>query len=141
MEMKINHLGMIQGVINRMAHNSFLLKGWNVVLVSGLLALAAKESKSNLIYLTYLPVIAFWVLDGYVLWQERLYRKLYDKVRLMEEQDIDFTMNTASVKDEVCCWFCVILSKTLVIFHGALLVTVGLINLYVLYSMRLNNGS
>jgi len=32
---------MIQAVINRMASNSFLLKGWTVMLVSALFALAA----------------------------------------------------------------------------------------------------
>jgi len=36
MENKIKHLEMIQGVINRMASNSFALKGWAVTLVSGI---------------------------------------------------------------------------------------------------------
>ena len=43
MDKKIKHLEMIQGVINRMASNSFLLKGWTVVLVSALFALAAND--------------------------------------------------------------------------------------------------
>ncbi len=41
MEAKLKHLEMIQGVVNRMASNSFQLKGWSVVLVSALFALAA----------------------------------------------------------------------------------------------------
>jgi len=36
MEKKLKHLEMLQGVINRMANNSFLLKGWSVVLISAL---------------------------------------------------------------------------------------------------------
>ena len=39
------HLELIQGVINRMAGNSFHLKGWSVVLVSALFALAASNAK------------------------------------------------------------------------------------------------
>ena len=35
MENKIKHLEIIQGVINRMAGNSFALKGWAVTLVAG----------------------------------------------------------------------------------------------------------
>ena len=35
------HLAMIQGVVNRLAQSSLLLKGWSVVLVSALLAFAA----------------------------------------------------------------------------------------------------
>ena len=84
MEKKLKHLELIQGVINRMAHCSFLLKGWSVILLSGLFALAAKETNPLFVYLAYLPVIAFWVLDGYYLYQERLYRKLYGHVRKME---------------------------------------------------------
>ena len=70
------HLELIQGVINRMAGNSFHLKGWSVVLVSALFALAASDANINFVYLAFLPAIAFWVLDGYFLWQERMYRKL-----------------------------------------------------------------
>ena len=39
MEQKIKHLEFIQTTINRMAGNSFLLKGWTVTLTGGLLAL------------------------------------------------------------------------------------------------------
>ncbi len=44
MEAKLKHLELSQGVINRMAGNSFLLKGWSVTLVSALFALSAKDS-------------------------------------------------------------------------------------------------
>ena len=72
MESKLKHLDLIQGVINRMANNSFLLKGWSVTLISALFALAAKDSNSLFIYLAYFPCVAFWSLDGYFLWQERM---------------------------------------------------------------------
>jgi len=38
MEQKLAHPQMIHGVINRMAGNSFLLKGWSVTLVAALRA-------------------------------------------------------------------------------------------------------
>ena len=43
MEQKMKHLELIQEVIKRMANNSFLLKGWTVTLVTGILALASKD--------------------------------------------------------------------------------------------------
>ena len=124
MEKKINHLEMIQGVINRMANNSFLLKGWSVILISALFALGAKDSNKTFILLAYFPALAFWILDGYFLQQERLFRKLYDKVREMKNEDIDFSMNTSIVKKEVKCWFCVCFSKTLLIFHGVIIAAI-----------------
>ena len=36
MDAKLKHLEMIQGVINRMANCSFLLKGWSVTLIAAL---------------------------------------------------------------------------------------------------------
>ena len=124
-EKKLKHLEMIQGVINRMAHCSFLLKGWSVILVSGLFALAAKDANQLFVYLAYLPVIAFWVLDGYYLYQERLYRKLYGRVRIIDASDIDFDMNATGFKGEDgCTWVDSILSKTMILFHGILISTV-----------------
>ncbi len=76
MESKLKHLEKIQGVINRMAGNSFVLKGWSVTLISVLFVLAANDSNHFFIYLAYFPCVAFWCLGGYFLWQERLYIKL-----------------------------------------------------------------
>src|SRR5438034_7662532 len=94
-EAKLKHLDMVQGVINRMAVNSFLLKGWCVTLVSALLALSASDSDKRFALLAYYPSLMFWILDGYHLRQERLFRKLYDNVRLKTDSSIDFSMDTS----------------------------------------------
>lgn len=107
-----------------MSHNSFLLKGWSVALISALFALAASSSKTYFIYLAYFPLIAFWVLDGYFLWQERLFRALYDHVRRMNDEEVDFSMDISVVKDKVKPWSEVILSMTLLLFHGRVLVSI-----------------
>lgn len=133
MEKKQTHLQMIQGVVNRLSQNSFLLKGWCVVLVSALFALAASNSKAYFVYLAYFPAIAFWVLDGYFLWQERLYRKLYDHVREMKEEEIDFSMDTSVVKSQIEPWSDVILSMTLLIFHGTVLVSIVVVMLITMF--------
>ena len=95
MENKHKHLEMIQVVINRMANNSFLLKGWAVTLVAGIFALASKDTNKIYFLIAYVPIVVFWGLDAYYLRQERLYRKLYDKVCKTVENNIDFSMNAA----------------------------------------------
>ncbi|MXZ98836.1 MAG: hypothetical protein F4076_00500 [Acidimicrobiaceae bacterium] len=90
MESKLKHLELIQGVINRMAANSFRLKEWSVVLVSAILFLAAREDSGEVALIGLLPVLVFWGLDAYFLRQERLYRALYDHVRMLEPHEIDF---------------------------------------------------
>ncbi|WP_279014460.1 hypothetical protein [Thomasclavelia cocleata] len=92
MEDKRKHLELVQGVINRMASNSFMLKGWAVTLVAGIFALAGKDMDKLYFLVAYVPIIIFWGLDAYYLLQERLYRSLYDKVRQMDKNKIDFSL-------------------------------------------------
>ena len=92
MESKLKHLELIQGVINRMASNSFRLKEWSVVLVSAILFLAARENSGEAALTGLVPALVFWVLDAYFLRQERLYRALYDHVRMLDPSEIDFSM-------------------------------------------------
>ena len=122
MENKRQHLELIQGVINRLSTNSFLLKGWSVVLVSALFALSAPNSNVSFVFLAYIPAAVFWGLDGYFLWQERLYRALYDHVRKLDPGDIDFSMDTKSVEaGRDLMWSDAVFSKTLIAFHGVLI--------------------
>ncbi len=132
MDKKQAHLSMIQGIINRLSQNSFLLKGWSVVLIAGLFALAAKEGILIFVYLAYFPLVSFWLLDGYFLWQERLYRALFDKVRLISEEDIDFSMSTKALLNSVDPWIKVTFSKTLSGFHGVLFGSVVIVMLALL---------
>lgn len=119
MDKKIKHLELVQGVINRMASNSFMLKGWAVTLVAGIFALSSKDADKLYFLVAYVPVIVFWGLDAYYLLQERLYRSLYEKVRKTEENDIDFSLKATidefdSNKNCYCnCFF----SKTEIWFY------------------------
>ncbi len=121
MERKLKHLEFIQGVINRLSTNSFLLKGWSVVLVSALFALSANSSNVRFIMLAYIPAIIFWGLDGYFLSLERIYRKHYERVRMKDAEDIDFSMDTSDIQSGFNEWASATLSKTLIPFHGALI--------------------
>ncbi len=133
MENKQKHLEFIQGVINRMAGNSFLLKGWAITLVVALFALSAKDTNQSYIIIAYFPVITFWILDGYFLSQERLFRALYDHVRKLDEKEIDFSIDTNKHNENKRnSWPRSMLSKTLLFFYlslvGVMLLVTYLIN-------------
>lgn len=102
MENKRKHLELIQNIIGRMARNSFMLKGWAVTLVAGIFALAGKDTDKLYFWVAYIPVIVFWGLDAYYLLQERLYRSLYDKVRYLDEENIDFCLKASSEEFTNC---------------------------------------
>lgn len=115
----VKHLEMIQGVINRLGHDSFLIKGWSMaILAAGILFIARGEGQSEMIVVAFLiPVVGFWILDGYFLWQERLFRKVYDEVR--KQDCTDFAMNVMKHKDKPKCnWMASMFSVTLILFYG-----------------------
>ena len=55
MEQKLKHLEFIQGVINRLATNSFQMKGWSVVLVAAILVLLVRENRLAVAYIALHP--------------------------------------------------------------------------------------
>jgi len=119
---KKKHLEFLQLAINRMASNSFILKGWNITLIVGLFALTLKDLSSSYLYLAILPALAFWGLDAYYLRQERLFRELYDSIRKTKRKDIDpYSFDTQSVKDNVRNWFCTLFSPTVISLHGSVI--------------------
>jgi len=124
MDQKLKHLEFIQGVINRLSTNSFLLKGWSVVLVSALFALSAQNSCGKFILLSFFPAIVFWGLDGYFLTLERKYRVLYDNVREKDPKNIDFSMNIKDIDKGIVGWINATFSRSLIAFHGILIIAI-----------------
>jgi hypothetical protein len=126
MDGKIAYLEMIQGVISRMASNSFLLKGWTVTLVVGLLAFAnVKEMDSKFVLLALVPTLFFWFLDGFFLHQEWLFRKLFERAATLDvNQKIDFSMNTQPYLSKVKKLHRAILSKTLLMFYPPIIIVI-----------------
>ena len=117
-ERVVKHLEFIQGVINRLGSNAFLLKGWSMtVLVAGALLMVRFRPDQPLLVLTLLvSVFGFWLLDAYFLWQERLFRAEYDRVR--QQDETDFAMNPVQHKHKPKhSWSATFFSVTLVIFY------------------------
>ena len=118
-EKVIKHLEMTQAIINRLGSNSFLLKGWSMtVIVTTMVLIARYDAQNPLIVLAVMfPVLGFWILDGYFLWQERLFRQVYDEVR--RQSDTDFKMDVMKhVNKPQCSWWSAAFSVTLVLFYA-----------------------
>lgn len=134
MEKKMRHLEMIQGIINRMASNSFSLKGWAVTLVAAIFAIASQDAEKIFFLIVYIPVIVFWGLDSYYLMQERLYRSLYSKVTRIKEEEIDFSMNTSleEFKTDKNKWSNCVFSVTEIGFYLPLALICGTVTILAL---------
>lgn len=128
----VKHLEMAQGVVNRLAGNSFSIKSWSMAIIGAALIFIARADAANpnALFALLLPVIGFWYLDSYYLWQERLFRAVYDDIRTQSETD--FSMNPMKhLSKPNCNRMTVFFSQTLVVFYAIELVTIGVVILIV----------
>ena len=115
MEKKLKHLEFVQNAINRMANNSFIIKGWCITLVVALIALLEKENiNKNYIPFSFIPLLFFWFLDAFFLKTERQYRRLYADVSKKGKKEIDFSMDITPYKE---CYGEALFSRTLLPFY------------------------
>ncbi|WP_323842786.1 hypothetical protein [Moraxella sp. Pampa] len=110
-------IDLLQSCINRMANNSFLIKGWSITIVSLILTLG--KGSQNFVYVVILPILAFWYLDAFYLSSERAYRKRYEWIinnrpsnleNLYDLNSINFQIPTENILK-------VMFSKTLSVFY------------------------
>ena len=130
-EKVVKHLEVIQAIINRLGKNSFWVKGGSLAVIITAAVLVNRESNIVSYILTFtalMPIIlGFWTLDSYYLWQERLFRQIYEEVR--QQTDTDFSMDVSKHKAKASCsWKLAVFSVTLMVFYAieivfALLVT------------------
>ena len=121
-ENKRKHLDMIQGVINRMASNSFLFKGWAITLIAAISAFAASDSNPVLMVIPVVSTVLFWAVDAYYLMLERAFRKLYDHVAGLPPESIDFKMDIQDRGIKFTDWLKALRRPILATFYGIVLV-------------------
>ncbi|MCL4319076.1 MAG: hypothetical protein M1596_04185 [Firmicutes bacterium] len=121
MNKKLAYLDMIQGIIGRLSSYQFLLKGWAVTLVVGILVFLIQDANRRFVLLAILPIFTFWGLDGYFLWQERRYRALYADARTIKIRDITFSTNIRPYKKS---WLGAVFSMASCPFYLALVVAI-----------------
>jgi hypothetical protein len=115
---RLKHLEFIQAVISRLANDSFYMKGWALTVAGAFYGFAVKGTNWRVAAIGLMPVVVFWGLDAYFLRQERLFRSLYDQVRLRNPAVEPFSMNAAAHATGVASWWRTLFSPTLMPFYG-----------------------
>ena len=119
MNAKLKHLEFIQNAINRMANNSFIIKGWCITLaVASMALLEKKDINKCYIVFSFLPLLFFWFLDAFYLKTERQYRRLYTDISKKGKKEIDFSMDITLYKE---CYVEALFSRTLLPFYLSLM--------------------
>lgn len=97
---KIDYLQLIQEPICRMSTISAIFKGFAASIVAGISIITYSDTNIWVLGLSFLPVLAFAVLDIYYLKLERKFRFLFEQVRL-DKREIDFSLRLTNDPLEV----------------------------------------
>ena len=122
---KKEYLQMLQEPICRMSTISAIFKGFSATIVSGISALSYSTTNVWILGLSFLPVLAFAILDVYYLKLERKFRFLFDQVRT-GKRDIDFSIQLTNDPLEIInakarTWDC-IKSPSIYLFYPLMLI-------------------
>lgn len=118
-EARIRYLESIQRIIDRLSNISFILKGWAVSLVAGLMALAASDTNQGYILIAYIPIAVFWFLDAYFLMMERQFRDLFNKNTDLAKELEHFTIKRD--KGNLCSYCDSLFSITMLLTYVPLI--------------------
>lgn len=124
---KATYLQIVQNIINRMAENSFKIKGWGIGVMLAIFSFAGGQGDKRCILFTIVPLLVLWGLDAYYLQLERKYRLFYDVKRKSKDEDL-FDMNLNNIKVEMkdvskICYFKCMFSLTEVSFYITCIIT------------------
>ena len=131
-------IDLVQGCINRMSNNSFLLKGWTISINGVVLALFSENINKFFIGLIIIMItFIFWCLDTYYLHLERMFRSLYDwklEARKKGNEENFYSLNIENFKNEVDGIIKTMFSKTLFLFYGFIIILVFVILIFYYFS-------
>ena len=129
-EYMLKEIELIQDIIKRMAFNSFMIKGWAITLV--VVSLLLKGTDKYQIWIAFIPLLVFWFLDAYFLWQERMYIKLYEWVisNRTKTDEYLFDMNAYRFKDTVQSRIRIMFSITLGWFYGSIAILIVIYSVF-----------
>lgn len=135
-------IDLIQSCINRMAGNSFLLKGWLVSVIAIIMTIG-KDGTNKAVIITTAAIVtfSFWYLDAIFLRNERLYRAMYKWVlekRAKGDRELQYDLDPRRFNGEVDSVGKIMRSNTLKFFYGMALLLIVLVTVYYYHQNILN---
>src|ERR1051326_1023448 len=121
----VDHLKMIQAVIDRLAQNSSQAKNWSVAAATAILAFNSRSPQAITCAVELFPALCFCILDAYYLRQERLFRALYNSAAVAQVQAN--SMDTSPYEESVAPIKSVMFAMPVLLVHGIIFVVIGIV--------------
>lgn len=126
------HLNMLNSIINRMADNSTKIKAWTITIISAILVLLIQNKIHKYIWISLIPLFAFFILDSYYLSLEKQFRSEYrDFVHLLHKGKLKpeeiYVFSKCKFIDSVKNFAKAILSPSIWLFYTIFFIIIFLI--------------
>ena len=116
----VEELNLIQTQIQRMAGNSFIVKGWYTTFMSAFIVYIFTKNDFSLIFLGVILTLGCFIYDCYFLYLENRYREKYSWVINNIDND-NFLFNLDPYEEEMLnkpvLWKDILLSKSILVFY------------------------
>jgi len=145
-EARIKHLELIQAVISRLGTNGFLVKGWAITAAGIFLGFAVDRASWELAVVSLMPTFGFWGLDAYFLRCERLFRHLYNRVRVGDDSIAPFYMSATGqtfvgrAPRKASSWLTAFGRPAMSLFYGSIVSATILVVFLILAGVRATPG-
>ena len=140
-EVSIAHMTMIQGIVTRLEANCFTLKALAMTLATAVLAFSGSVDNPNWSYplAGCLPVAVFWIMDATYLRMGRLFRHLFNAVRVGDVDDL-FSMDTSPYGQQEQSVWRIAVSWSVCWFYLSIIVAFGIVSFYFFGQGAPDNG-
>lgn len=132
MEKKLAHLKMLVDLLDMVNRSDVYAKRWAVSFSAVFIALGTQQPGLRVAYLAILPLLLLWFIDAQNYRREYLLRTLYDRVRALPEEQIDFSINVEALPEArrgTLSWmFC----SSALTFYGAMVAGVIVVDAFIL---------
>lgn len=120
-------IDLIQNCIQRMSNNSFLIKGWLITIIAGVVTLSHENMNVSIFLILVFATIIFWGLDAFFLQTEKKYRKMYTwmlEQRKLNSRELQYDLEPKRFDNQVESVFKIMFSPTLAGFYLCVLIAV-----------------
>lgn len=132
MQNKIAHLNMVLNLLDIVNRSDLSAKRWAISFTAVFIALGTQQQGFHVAYLAILPMVLLWFIDAQNYRREYLLKKLYDRVRALPEEEIDFSIDIEALPEARQGSLRWMFSSTAFTFYGAMIAGVVIVDAFVL---------
>jgi len=128
---KVSHLGIIVDLLDQANRTAAFAKRWGVSFAAVFIALGTQEVGFKVAYLAVFPLLFLWLLDAQTTRREHLLNALYEKVRVLDDAAVDFSINVEALPEARRSTLGFFLSADPALFYVAMILGIAAVDMLI----------